>query len=541
MSQFDMYESDNLSENLSENLSDLIAPISSNRSSQSGLPPSTNAKTREILAKTAKNIDSSAMTPEESTEDSSWETVNFPGAMSVDDLELEQEEVTPVEPEAPNLLPLDYYKLTIAQIIEAQKLVTKGEEPSASGEPELCEEIEHLENLLSQYQRFVEDQQLNAEAQQAQLDEKTRALQAAQAQIKHLTEELAVCQEKIQDQLYSIADLSKKWQQSQERLAQLERECATTVQLYHQQVHLNLQAANTCRELRDRLNRQQRQSLQFKAALEKSLENQQSARQKELEGVTVTDSRDYSLNLEEDFSGEIASDRTEEPIAVSPWGVVPKSVPIQPWYTTSSKTSVFELEEKLERMTETPELPPSASCSPGSAPAADRLQSANSLSLPMVSPRPETKETQNQILNWPEEDNLIQTIRDMVSPAANGSLPPGSVSEGHESADLPISAQGTDLANSHEALATTLASTSVVVGSTYRTEFQPNSGDNSANSHSDLPELLGLAEPIKPMNPMNSPGGEPTQNWPAPVVYPERSAKKRRSLAAVELPRFPTK
>ncbi len=477
MSHFNMYESDRLPENLPENLpdnfsgnlsgnfSDPLTPISTNRSSQSVLPPSTNAKTsnaktRESLANTAQNIDSSAITPEESTEDSSWETVNFPGAMSVDDLEVERSEVTSVAPEAPELLPLDYYKLTLAQIIEAQKLVTQAEEPSASEAAELSARVEYLENLLSQYRGFLEDQQLNAAAQEAQLEEKIRALQVAQAQINHLTEELAVCQETIQDQWQEIAELSKNWQQSQERLAQLERECATTQQRYREQVHLNIQVTNTCRELRARLNRQQRQALQFKAALEKAIENQASTPQKKVEDVIPTHS------LQEVFSREIMSDRTEDPLTVSPGVLVSKSVPIQPWYTTASKTSVFELEEKRERMMETPELPPCASFSPGSAPAIPGLQSANSLGLP---------------------------------------------------------------------------NTSGVVGENYLTELKPNLEDDSANPPSDLPEVLKSTDPLQPMNPITPQTVKPTQNWPAPVVYPERSAKKRRSLAAVELPSFPTK
>jgi hypothetical protein len=586
MSQLDIYNSENLSEKLSEKLSDnLLEEIATDVRSVRGKsvfpeseiasatrPDSVSAPLRErprpqstVFSPGEKkqspkksfeptdiqNADSSDLFLEEPTEapteapteDATWTTVNLPNAISVDDLEVAPEEDTDRPPEATESLSLEYQMQTLAQRIEAQKLVASSEERSSSQEAELSARVEYLENLLSQYRGFLEDQQLNAEAQEAELDEKIRALQVAQAQINHLTEELAVCQETIQDQWQEIAELSKNWQQSQERLAQLERECATTQQRYKEQVHLNIQATNTCRELRARLNRQQRQALQFKAALEKSLENQESALQKEVEGVTPTHS------LQEVFSVEIVSDRTEDAIAVSPGGVVPKSVPIQPWYTTASKTSVFELEEKRERMMETPELPSSASFSSGSAPALDRLESAHSLSLPMVSPRPETQETQNQILNLPEEDNLIQTIRDMVRPEpAKGSILSESGSEiNSDKADLPISAPGTELANSlassHDdyALASSSPGTSWVLGENYLTEFQPNLKDDSGNSPSDLPEVLELADSLKPIQAIAPQEVEPTQNWPAPVVYPERSAKKRRSLASVELPRFPTK
>jgi hypothetical protein len=97
-------------------------------------------------------------------------------------------------------------------------------------------------------------------------------LTQSQQKVTELFQQLERSHQLTQRQQILIDTMNTELRLSQEQVAQLERECATTQQNYAEQVQLVAQAERTCRDLRSRLNRQQRYTLQFKAALEKSLE-----------------------------------------------------------------------------------------------------------------------------------------------------------------------------------------------------------------------------------------------------------------------------
>ena len=104
------------------------------------------------------------------------------------------------------------------------------------------------------------------------LKQHTHELNAAQAQIQSLFEQLESSAQNLQRQESLAESYRGQLELNQQRLAQLERECALIQGKYSEQTRLLSQSENACRELRTRLKRQQRQTLQFKAALEKSLE-----------------------------------------------------------------------------------------------------------------------------------------------------------------------------------------------------------------------------------------------------------------------------
>ncbi|MEX0267994.1 hypothetical protein AB3R30_02510 [Leptolyngbyaceae cyanobacterium UHCC 1019] len=106
----------------------------------------------------------------------------------------------------------------------------------------------------------------------AQSSLSSQELAAIHQQISQLSQELDLSQKMGHRQQILVETLSEQLESGQERIAHLERDCAITQQRYNEQVQLVLQAENVCRDLRMRLHRQQRQALQFKAALEKSLE-----------------------------------------------------------------------------------------------------------------------------------------------------------------------------------------------------------------------------------------------------------------------------
>jgi hypothetical protein len=535
-----------MSQSNNENLPEPIAPMRENLSFESLSRQSQDSETlentenrEEIDRLSPQDSDSSDVTSEDvTTEDQDWETVHLPNSINVDELEVAEdlpnpdlEELEPNQPRVPDAeleesypLPLDY-EMTIAQHQAAQELVDMAEAESSMTKDELGERIEYLEALLENYQQSLNEQQLSARSQQKEIDEKIQQLQVAQNQIQDLSQALEACQEEMRAAQRAIAVLSENWQQSQERFAQLERECATTQQRYNQQVQLNLQAANTCRELRSRLHRQQRQALQFKAALEKSLTHK-SLMNPDLEEVIAKD-HSSPLNLPDDFSSDPSVEETKDPASVSPGQVVPNSAPIEPW-STNSDLSLSDFGEKSDPKPRQTDTTDSESLSARSKEPIDLLKSEASGDLSMGHSPEETF--------WPEDNNLIQTIRDMVS--AEGVKAEGvkgaSESRPQNSQDSQDSGEKTEdnsgdlnsLAN-REQDATVLPEREQT-----KSDTEPGS---SLEFSSDILEIPEITDPI------NTEPAESEKTWPAPVVYPERSIKKRRSLASVELPSFPTK
>lgn len=95
---------------------------------------------------------------------------------------------------------------------------------------------------------------------------------AVQEQITTLFNQLEFAHQTNQRQQILIETLTGQLESSQERVAELEREAALLQQRYDEQGQTLQKAENTSRDLQARLQRQQRYTLQFKAALEKSLD-----------------------------------------------------------------------------------------------------------------------------------------------------------------------------------------------------------------------------------------------------------------------------
>ncbi len=107
---------------------------------------------------------------------------------------------------------------------------------------------------------------------ESMLTQQTQDFKATQEQLRYLSQELEASHQTAQRQQILIETLTKHLESSQARLAQMERECFLAQQRYNEQSHQLVQTENACRELHTRLTRQQRQTLQFKLALEKCLE-----------------------------------------------------------------------------------------------------------------------------------------------------------------------------------------------------------------------------------------------------------------------------
>ncbi|KAM3095212.1 hypothetical protein ACKFKG_14155 [Phormidesmis sp. 146-35] len=251
-----------------------------------------------------------------------WQTVNFPNALSVDQIPHAEE----VEQANARISQLEQqYKAAIdhIQMIEQQQTMVveciRDLEQRNSG---LTTQTSRLEEALEQSRKAVrlerrrwKTQMLaqiaqteeKLQAQAAIVSQKDQALMDAQHSIAKLFHELEQSHQTAQKQQILIETLTGQLESSQEQVAQLERECALTQQRYDDQIQTVRQAENSCRDLRSRLHRQQRYTLQFKAALEKCLEVPAPQFQAEV--------------------SEMIGEKSDAPIQL----FAPKAQPVQPW------------------------------------------------------------------------------------------------------------------------------------------------------------------------------------------------------------------
>ncbi len=148
---------------------------------------------------------------------------------------------------------------------------------------------------------------------------------AVQEQITTLFNQLEFAHQTNQRQQILVETVTGQLESSQERVAELEREAALLQQRYNEQTQALQKSENTCRDLQARLQRQQRYTLQFKAALEKSLE---------------VPTPQY----------EVPAIAPEVPVAITE-APFPKVQRIQPWSAqthTSAKASAWMKVQNLE-------------------------------------------------------------------------------------------------------------------------------------------------------------------------------------------------
>jgi hypothetical protein len=147
----------------------------------------------------------------------------------------------------------------------------------------------------------------------------------SQEQITTLTNQLEFAHQTNQRQQILNEALTGQLETSQERVAQLEREAAFLQQRYNEQTQALIQAETTNQELQSRLYRQQRYTLQFKAALEKCLEVPPPQYEPQYEGAYEGAIADATENL---------TDTTDHSLAA--YGLAAPSAQIKPWSADKS-------------------------------------------------------------------------------------------------------------------------------------------------------------------------------------------------------------
>ncbi|MDZ8242138.1 MAG: hypothetical protein RMZ69_34230 [Nostoc sp. ChiQUE01a] len=413
---------------------------------------------------------------------------------------------------------------------EFQKLLALNEELRGANN-KLYEQVEQLKDNLAESEKVLQWQKTRSSVTESMLNQQSQELAAAQEQIKSLFQQLETAVQTVQHQEVFIETHKGQLQISQQRLAQLERECTLLHTNNNEQSQKLLQSENACRELRTRLMRQQRQTLQFKAALEKCLDTP----------VPGYDSLEDTAKHPKDITS------TQGRFSRKARSLFPNAQPIKPWSAESESlsdnpnNSWGEPSPPLPFQTNQPT--PTSSSSWNWSIKEDTPTSAQPVSSPEIEDSPDTTET----VSPPESSNLDQQLDSLIQmfftsqPASTSPPPAAKTDVDTHVGDAPvwdtlakILEDDEEVENPQQQLLEAEINPPIT---TSTTSSEPKVFVEETEDYwSEVPQLtqLELASESSDDNATDA-------NSPSPVVYPQRPPKGRKSLASVELPNFPLK
>lgn len=500
-----------------------------------------------------------------------WQTVDFPNALSVDAIAHSTEEPPTdelsIQPAASSVA------LSQADLVELLSLMQDLQHRNSY----LLGRVNQLEAVLNDCQSTLEAQATRTQEQETVLAQQAEEILAAEEHIHRLMHELDCAHQATQRQQILIETLTGQLESSQERVAQLERECALTQQRYNEQTHSLLQSENICRDLRSRLHRQQRYTLQFKAALEKCL-----------------DISSPCHDNNPDLNPPAGKTRPAQKHANEP-GLFPKAASIQPWsadpwLVNADLPTDAELEQDyLVNVKPSAPSPSEVSALPDIAsPLLDLSPSLSALLQDVLAAtgseaqadEPAPTNPEPAIAPPPAATSISYDLKkkepDSVKVAADNEETPAATLEDVDTIMLEVvgasfTAGSAEFASpSEEAIADDINAPTwepdldLEAEAEPETELhQPEPGPTESSfiaeleippEMSDDPIWQDLAKlidtPVEPQptqeerlaiaqdEAAHDPGFSVYPSWPSPVVYPLRHQKKRSSLAAVELPSF---
>ncbi|WP_096621119.1 hypothetical protein [Calothrix sp. NIES-3974] len=410
---------------------------------------------------------------------------------------------------------------------------------------ELYTHVEALKEALKDSEAALQRHKKRADVTESLLAQQNQELAAAQSQIASLFQQLETSQQNLQHQEALLETYRAHLETNQQKLAQLERECANLHANFQEKSQQLAHSEATCRELRTRLMRQQRQTLQFKAALEKCLEAPLPDN-----GVSNHENIHSLLNRTQPiqpWSGETEEgDNSIYPSIPKPSAAVPPWQPPTPSEktqrqseedqtslgdsvanTTSSTDETAREENPWEDTCDSPATDPSIFSESLTSLEAQidsviqmffTAQTANfsnsATEQPQnLSPEPETSTSHLELdtpspwdtpVNSPSTPNDINTI----TIDAHGNITDG-IGQNHQQ---PVSHPATTKADTDN---------------THVTQTEDIWGDISNLTPEQISILQSPA--ISDIDDRNS---------PSPLVYPRRPPKGRKSLSSVELPNF---
>jgi len=449
----------------------------------------------------------------------------------------------------------------------------------------LLDRVSQLEEALEQTQNATLVQ--NASVIQA-IAPDSADLHTLHSQVVALSSQLDLSQQISQRQQVLAETLTQQLAASQRRVAQLEQQCTRSQQRLDEQMQQLSQRESDCRDLRTRLQRQQRHTLQFKAALERCL--------------------DMPADLSEMLNAGIEA-ATHQPWAdaqpnLAVQSLLPKVHQIQPWSAKSGGSNVpLKLDALLTRMSAQATEPDAVDLTTdqvSAAPAAIAPEPFPLEALPVAielpSPPHSTQDVEAIAVALPSPPPDLLNEPDVTATADPSEFeesepftpPPipsvNDIIKTLIAADDPNDAEATlwqDLARLVNGSADDLPSAGVAQpnDADHRDAIEPapasefNRRVNAPPSQPDWQSAIAPGPlPIPPLVPTATAKRKllavpfessawstpftaaaiatvsaaapdavrtPGQPGPSPVLYPERPVKKIRSLAAVDLPSFP--
>ena len=341
----------------------------------------------------------------------------------------------------------------------------------------LVERVIQLERSLENSQNELQYLRGRSREAEAKLAQKIQAQEQARSQVESLSSKLETAEQAIQQQKILVETLTDDLNSSRERIAQMERECALVQSKYNEQSYQLMQVETSCRDLRSRLLRQQRYTMQLKVALEKCAESPDS--------TTDRPPENNSSSL-----------RTQS--------LFPNPQPITPW---SIQTPNF-----IDRERESSESP----------------------------------------LNEWTADNFLSDRQAPYSFNSTPSTGAFDLQSNNSSADRSFffseTSQEVDLDDFFSLLQEEAAAEEIEADDTISLELGSLDTDSLApqtqipEPHSTNESEIGepASEPeASPAAASQSERNQVNLNWPSPVVYPWHPPKGRKSLASIELPKFP--
>ncbi|MGL5082376.1 MAG: hypothetical protein ACRC8A_12900 [Microcoleaceae cyanobacterium] len=203
-----------------------------------------------------------------SNQGSDWETVTFPNATNVDHLPIA------IDPSEDGGI---FQERTMSEHFQ-EPVQALGSIPPNESSTQLVQALHDcnrdLISRVTELEAELENCQNALQEKDSLLSQRSQDFELAQDQVARLFGKLELSNQVIRRQQVLVETLTEQWETSQARMAQLERECVAAQQRYNEQFNDLVQAQSTAQELRSRLHRQQRHTLQFKAALERCLEMQ---------------------------------------------------------------------------------------------------------------------------------------------------------------------------------------------------------------------------------------------------------------------------
>ncbi len=136
----------------------------------------------------------------------------------------------------------------------------------------LLKKVFQLEQEVAETNNRISEHKVRSQSTDMLIAQQAEEINHNQEEIAHILQQLETSQQEAHSQQVLIDSLSKQLETANEQCAQLERECTLVQEKYNKQTHELFIKTQQVQELSARLNRQQRYTLQYKAALDQYLE-----------------------------------------------------------------------------------------------------------------------------------------------------------------------------------------------------------------------------------------------------------------------------